>query len=109
MKHWESLPSVYGGCRRVYLGEEWVWKVGLNNEGWLANQIEADWYAANVARPDLVEIPIAECLLLSDGVLQMRRVHRVAELPLEDRPGWVDYVDCGQVGFLDGALVAYDL
>jgi hypothetical protein len=107
------------------VGEEWVYKVartgGWCNEKWglEQNALEASIYQDMVDGVD-VRVPVAECYLLPDGVLKMRRVKTLYDLkkpsdvPREEYfamelPEWVCYVDCDQVGYLEGELVAYDV
>jgi len=118
-------PCNTGGTRRAYIGEEWVYKVP-RSDGWCnprwgleQNELEASIYQDMVDGVE-VRVPVAECYLLPDGVLKMRRVHTVnnivgvADTPREEYlemhlPTWVNYVDSDQVGYLEGELVAYDV
>lgn len=123
-----TLPVYSGGTRDTYVGDEWVWKVPRNTlfrSGDAQNELEAELYAKR-ANGEEVDIPVAECYLLNDGVLKMRRVKTIHDLrkPADapnafggrpywdnpDVPSWVHDVDSAQVGYdQDGVLVAYDV
>lgn len=102
------LPSIRGRTRRVYMDTEWVYKVARNVEGAISNVREAKHYQFNKSHPDKMFIPLAECYLLDDGALKMRRVEE-CDLPWDELPDWVGYVDCAQVGYVEGELVAFNL
>lgn len=123
-----ALPVYSGGTRDTYVGDEWVWKVprfSLYRSGDSQNVLEAELYAKRAKGED-VEIPVAECYLLNNGVLKMRRVKTINDLrkPADapgalgekpywdnpDIPDWVSRVDSAQVGLdHNGVLVAYDV
>jgi hypothetical protein len=134
----------YSGCtRRSYVGRDWVFKVAKYAGNNLKNAVEAARYAMQTGTPEedaitrfgldavrgakrYESVPIAECYLLSDGVLMMERVRPVYNLNAQEGadqltraeldklgyrpPDWVGMVDCEQVGYTTkGELVAYDL
>lgn len=120
-----TLPVYEGGTRQAYVGEEWVWKVPTWTRGERQNRREAELYAQR-ARGEKVDIPVAECYLLNDGTLKMRRVKTINDLrkPADapnafgerpywdnpDVPAWVFDIDSAQVGYDNhGVLVAYDV
>lgn len=103
--NYTSLPKEIGRTRTVYLDADWVYKVPRNSEGYLANYLEARHYAKQTTA---TYIPIAECYLIENDVLKMRRAQACFD-DYDSLPDWVGAVDCAQVGYVDGRLVAYDL
>jgi hypothetical protein len=64
--------------------------------------------------PEVDYIPTAACRYLKTGFshITLLTMERIWEFPkaYDDLPRWVDWVDCGQVGYNSkGELVAYDL
>jgi hypothetical protein len=117
-----SFPVYSGGTRKAYVGDVWVYKVP-HNSGWSdyqwgyeQNALEASIYQDMVDGKD-VPLPVAECYLLPDGVLKMRRVQTCYNLKgapdvrvnLDTLPEWTEWADSRQVGYLEGELVAYDV
>lgn len=84
-------------------------KVPLNENGIFDNGYEAKIFCER-GRDGF--IPYARCELDTIDeipVLKMEFVDVGSAPKFSEAPGWVDYVDCGQVGTaLDGKLVAYD-
>lgn len=105
---YSRLPSERGRTRIVHIDAEWVYKVPTSDEGAIANWREARLWEHNASRPDDVYVRIAECYMLADGALMMRRVEPCFD-SYDEMPDWVGAVDCAQVGYVDGELVAYDL
>lgn len=98
----------YGGTRVVFdTGDGNVIKIAYNDYGVQANGNE-------VNRPEDHWIPVAKCEFFEDSqgsglCIIMEKVEVVTTFLL-DKPYWVDYVDCQQVGYNSkGELVAYDL
>lgn len=107
----ERYEEYYAGSARVtFIGDEYVYKIPLNDAGDIANLREANHHKRNVQSPDKVYVPIAPCEMLPDGVLRMRRVE-IPENRIEIAEGheWALSVDSLQVGYYRGELVAYDL
>lgn len=123
-ERYTELPSVCGTTRETFMGEEWVYKRPLNTRHQERNEVEALQYAAQVKgdpspRDYFNGVPIAECYLMSDGTLKMRRVKRIRNLrgdadvegvSNDQLPEWAWKVDGDQVGYDHrGQIVAYDL
>jgi hypothetical protein len=115
---WDYLE---GSTRRAYLGDVWVYKEPLWFFGAKQNKLEALVYHDMCEGRDVL-MPVAECYLLPDGVLKMRRVKKIVDLmrqPDIDEseyvqahgtlPEWVWDGDSGQCGLLEDELVIYDL
>lgn len=117
----EKLQNIYasrfgkplcGRQRACFVGEEFVYKVPLDQEGIDSNYHEAVEYEQQVATQDTF-IPIAACWIEENGtnlpVLVMERVEP-AKQKLKELPEWVSWVDCAQVGYTkNNQLVAYDM
>lgn len=119
-----TLPCFSGGTRDTYVGDEWVWKIPRNSlfrSGSDQNELEADLYARR-KKGEKVDVPVAECYLLNDGVLKMRRVKTIYDLRKDpdapdavdwqsaDVPEWMWNIDARQVGIDNhGEIVAYDV
>jgi hypothetical protein len=89
-----------GRHRSVFEHRDWVIKVPLSDWGVLDNTREALAYKKDKEH-------LARCRMLSD-LLVMEKVvpYTGAKNKL---PKWVDYIDCGQVGYnREGKLVAFD-
>jgi hypothetical protein len=107
-----GFPEV-GRTRAVFdLGDGWVVKIPLNDEGVGASSSEEYAYQRGLANGD-PWIPVARCEFRQLGeryYLHMERVEPLVFKSYDDVPQWVGYVDGGQVGHTaDGRLVAYDL
>jgi hypothetical protein len=113
-----------GSTRQTYVGDDWVYKVPTCIYGERQNELEADTYVGYLN--DEPVIPIAECYLLHDGTLKMRRVYTIKNL--EGEPDvWMPHdeiveicdtwertlgwsVDSQQIGYdHTGNIVAYDI
>lgn len=110
-RYMELYEEYYAGSARItFIGDEWVYKIPLNDAGDIANMKEARHHELNVQYPDKVYIPIAPCEMLSNGALRMKRVE-IPENRIEiaEKHEWTSSVDSLQVGFYKNELVAYDL
>ena len=103
------VPLGYGRNRLVLAhGKNYVVKIPLNDEGEFDNLSEARISRKYGKRADPDGVQYARCRLLKNGWLLMERVSPARPYGLA-RPGWIDFIDCGQVGRArDGRLVAYD-
>lgn len=116
-----QLPMYSGGTRDTYVGEDWVWKVprhSMFRDGPEQNRLEAEMYRARKEGKE-VSVPVAECYLLNNGVLKMRRVKTIYDLKKhpdapdvaeKELPAWVYDIDSCQAGIDNhGEIVAYDV
>lgn len=99
-----------------------VVKIPYTKLGILSSEREIKHYESFLSLPADGEfnpeeewIPTAECRYLNLGfrhipLLTMERLFEFPKFDDENLPSWVQWVDCGQVGFNSkGVLVAYDL
>lgn len=97
-----------GRHRRVYFDREnhEVIKVPFHESGISANYEELDTQGPIYARTSLDEELTAKYKI---PVLRMEEVDVSLHYLNPDLPGWVDTIDCRQVGYTkDGRLVAFD-
>lgn len=80
-----------------------VVKVPRHENGEEANEKEHKRYHGSG-----YNFPMAPCEIADSGVLYMVRVDPVPPKKYTNLPGWAKRVDGGQVGWLDGELVAFD-
>jgi hypothetical protein len=104
-----------GRNRQVYRRGNYVIKVPLNEEGMMDNYHEYSCQNRRGTNPD--GIRYAMCRLVKDSsilVMQYAQFPGPLSEPSgyishEKGPHWMDYIDCGQVGYNRfGQIVAYD-
>ena len=87
-----------------------VIKVPLSQDGDQANWFEARHWKSMLKAREI--FPVAACRYTKIDNLQVLLMAFVKTIsgPIVDKPNWVDWVDCQQVGYDNkGRLVAYDL
>lgn len=103
-----GFEHVGGGMfREAYMRKGVVIKVPHNRDGYVDNRTEAAAWRKYRNKPTSLGVYLAPCRLLPNGCLMMRAVD--TERPnYSSLPTWAQSIDCSQVGFYKGRLVAYD-
>lgn len=101
------------GCgrqRAVFRRKNFVIKIPMCEDGLHSNSREAFTYKKSLKKPCPNGTRYARCKLLANGWLVMQYVKDYYRCnPRPEHNGWIDYIDCQQVGLnIGGRLVAYD-
>jgi hypothetical protein len=96
--------------RTIYIGNGFVRKFPTCESGERANEHERRMYVESWDTDDYFHQKLAPCRLLKDGSLIMRHVRCdfALDFDWDSLPGWTHDIDCQQVGYYKGRIVAYD-